>query len=87
MGGTGRPLGKTFFLHCQRGHPELPKIPTYLPVIDENEEIDLNDMNEPRKPFVSISHPWEDNERFSLLEYKSSNLANVFLSQSKWMES
>ena len=31
MGGTGRPLGKTFFLHCQRRHPELPKIPTYLP--------------------------------------------------------
>ena len=28
MGGTGRPLGKTFFLHCQRRHPELPKIPT-----------------------------------------------------------
>ena len=25
------PLGKTFFLHCQRRHPELPKIPTYLP--------------------------------------------------------
>ena len=32
MGGTGRPLGKTFFLHCQRRHPELPKIPTYLSV-------------------------------------------------------
>ena len=32
MGGTGRPLGKTFFLHRQRRHPELPKIPTYLPV-------------------------------------------------------
>ena len=31
MGGTGRPLGKTFFLQCQRRHPELPKIPTYLP--------------------------------------------------------
>ena len=31
MGGTGRPPGKTFFLHCQRRHPELPKIPTYLP--------------------------------------------------------
>ena len=31
MRGTGRPLGKTFFLHCQRRHPELPKIPTYLP--------------------------------------------------------
>ena len=31
MGGTGRPLGKTFFLHRQRRHPELPKIPTYLP--------------------------------------------------------
>ena len=30
VGGTGRPLGKTFFLHCQRRHPELPKIPTYL---------------------------------------------------------
>ena len=30
MGGTGRPLGKTFFLQCQRRHPELPKIPTYL---------------------------------------------------------
>ena len=31
VGGTGRPLGKTFFVHCQRRHPELPKIPTYLP--------------------------------------------------------
>ena len=31
VGGTGCPLGKTFFLHCQRRHPELPKIPTYLP--------------------------------------------------------
>ena len=31
VGGTGRPLGKTFFLHCQRRHPELPKIPAYLP--------------------------------------------------------
>ena len=30
VGGTGRPLGKTFFLHCQRRHSELPKIPTYL---------------------------------------------------------
>ena len=30
VGGTGCPLGKTFFLHCQRRHPELPKIPTYL---------------------------------------------------------
>ena len=30
MGGTGRPLGETFFLQCQRRHPELPKIPTYL---------------------------------------------------------
>ena len=31
VGGTGRPLGKTFFLHCQRRHRELLKIPTYLP--------------------------------------------------------
>ena len=31
MGGTGRLFGKTFFLQCQRRHPELPKIPTYLP--------------------------------------------------------
>ena len=31
VGGTGRPLDKTFFLHCQRWHPELPNIPTYLP--------------------------------------------------------
>ena len=31
LGGTGGPLGKTFFLHCQMKHPELPKIPTYLP--------------------------------------------------------
>ena len=23
----------TFFLHCQKRHPELPKIPTYLPRI------------------------------------------------------
>ena len=30
VGGTGCPLGKTFFLHCQMMHPELPKIPTYL---------------------------------------------------------
>ena len=27
----GRPLDKTFFLHRQRRHPQLPKIPTYLP--------------------------------------------------------
>ena len=33
VGGTGYPLGKTSFLHCQRRHPELPKIPTYLPVL------------------------------------------------------
>ena len=32
MRGAGRPLGKTFFLHWQRRHPELPKIPTYLPL-------------------------------------------------------
>ena len=31
VGGTGRPLGKTFFLHCHRRHPKLPRIPTYLP--------------------------------------------------------
>ena len=31
LGRTGRPLGRTFLLHCQRRHPELPKIPTYLP--------------------------------------------------------
>ena len=34
-GGSGRDrtfLGKTFFLHCQRRHPKLTKIPTYLPV-------------------------------------------------------
>ena len=30
MRGTGRPLVKTFFLHCQKRDPELPKIPTYL---------------------------------------------------------
>ena len=30
MGGTGRSLGKTFLLHCQRRHPELLKVPTYL---------------------------------------------------------
>ena len=30
------PLGKTFFLQCQRRHPELPKIPTYLPVPEPN---------------------------------------------------
>ena len=34
MGGTGRLLGKTFFLHYQKRYPELPKIPTYLPVHD-----------------------------------------------------
>ena len=33
VGGTGRPLGKTFFLQCQRRHPDLPKIPTYLPTL------------------------------------------------------
>ena len=32
VGGSGRPLGKTFFLQCPRRHPELPKIPTYLPL-------------------------------------------------------
>ena len=31
VGGRGRLLGKTIFLHCQRRHPELPKRPTYLP--------------------------------------------------------
>ena len=30
VGGTGRPLGRTFFLHRQGRHPELPQIPTYL---------------------------------------------------------
>ena len=30
VGGTQRPLSKTFFLHCQSRHPELPKMPTYL---------------------------------------------------------
>ena len=39
MGGTGRPLGKTFFLHCQRRHPELPKIPIYLPVTSAMSQI------------------------------------------------
>ena len=34
MGGTGRSLGKTFLLHCQRRHPEFPKIPTYLPFLE-----------------------------------------------------
>ena len=29
---TARPLGKTFSLHCQRRHPKLPTIPTYLPL-------------------------------------------------------
>ena len=33
LGGTGRPQGRTFFLHCQRRNPELPMIPTYLPPI------------------------------------------------------
>ena len=36
VGATGRPLRKTFFLQCQRRHPELPKIPTYLPHPGEN---------------------------------------------------
>ena len=31
VGGTGRHLDKTFFLHCQRRHSQLPKILTYLP--------------------------------------------------------
>ena len=34
--GTGRPLGKTFFLRCQRRRPELPKIPT-LPTFGNNQ--------------------------------------------------
>ena len=43
MGGTGRPLGKTFFLQCQRRHPEPPKIPTYLPTLaKEIQEIKRN---------------------------------------------
>ena len=33
MGRTARPLGKTFFLQCQERHPELPKIPSYLPLL------------------------------------------------------
>ena len=33
MGGTGCPLGKTFFLHCQRRYPELQNIPTYVPTL------------------------------------------------------
>ena len=33
MGGTGRPLGNPSFLQCQRRHPELLKIPTYLPIL------------------------------------------------------
>ena len=37
VGGTGLFLGKTFFLLCQRRHPELPKkptnLPTYLPTL------------------------------------------------------
>ena len=32
MGGTGCPLGNTFFLHCQTRHSELLKLSTYLPV-------------------------------------------------------
>ena len=31
--GQDGPFGKTFFLQCQRRHPELPKIPTYLPLL------------------------------------------------------
>ena len=38
MGRTGRPLGKTFFLQCQRRHLELPKIPTYLPTIKNKQQ-------------------------------------------------
>ena len=34
MRGTGRPLGKPFFPHCQRRHPELLTIPTYLPTCE-----------------------------------------------------
>ena len=41
MGGTGRPLGKPFFLHRQRRHPELPKIPTYLPGSSSETEEEL----------------------------------------------
>ena len=33
VGLTGGPPGKTFILHCQSRHPELPKIPTYLPTL------------------------------------------------------
>ena len=39
MGGTGRPLGKTFFLQCQRRHPELPRIPTYLPRLSRSNQL------------------------------------------------
>ena len=46
MGGTGRRLGKTFFLQCQRRHPKLPKIPTYLP---EVERIDLENAASPEE--------------------------------------
>ena len=30
-GEGGHCLGKSFFLQCQKRHPELPNIPTYLP--------------------------------------------------------
>ena len=36
VGGTGRPLGKTLILQCQRRHPELSKILTYLPLVEDH---------------------------------------------------
>ena len=67
MGGTGRPLGKTFFLQCQRRHPELPKIPTYLPLV-----VDYGEVNKKTRSH-SGSIPNRENtlERIAKCRYKT----------------
>ena len=61
MGGTGCPLGKTFFLHCQRRHPELPKIPTYLAL--------------PRREAL-LAHEWQAATEALLRNAKATPLAS-----------
>ena len=73
MGGTGRPLGKTFFLHCRRRHPEVPKIPTYLPTYWEGFGVEEGTW-EPISAFVLP----EGRLNSVLVDYLSgSNLGNL----------